>query len=185
MRKSAVSLAAVLVLALLAAGIALAPGVRAQNYPPPVGSLSVEGASTTPGSTTNVTATVLDNSGDPVEGAEVTFTITSQPGTDARWANGGLEITATTGANGIATAVLTAGSTTGNIIIETVSGEKTSQVTVTVASKSGSGLPTTGGAPPLEGSGSGVPAWQIAFMAVGVAALAGGFAIVVRRNKRA
>ena len=181
MRKSTVSLAAILVLALLAAGIAIAPGVRAQNYPPPVGSLSVEGASTTPGSTSNVTATVLDNSGDPVEGAEVTFTITSQPGTDARWANGGLEITATTGANGIATAVLTAGSTTGNIIIETVSGEKTSQVTVAVQS----GLPTTGGAPPLEGSGSGVPAWQIAFLAAGAAALLGGFAIIVRRNKRA
>ncbi len=110
----------------------------------------------------------------------MTFTIISQPGNDAEWADGGLETTATTDANGVATVVLKAGSDPGNIIIETVSGEKTSQVTVAVES----GLPTTGGAPPLEGSGSGVPAWQIAFLAVGAAALAGGFAIVVRRNKR-
>ena len=180
MRKSAASLAVVLVLSLLAGGIVLSQGVRAQSYPPPVGSLSVQAGSTSPGSTTNVTATVLDNNGDPVAGAGVTFTIISQPGSDAEWAAGGLETTTTTGANGIATAVLKAGSVPGNIIIETVSGVKTSQVTVAVQS----GLPTTGGAPPLEGSGSGVPAWQIAFLAAGAAALAGGFAIVVRRNKR-
>lgn len=79
--------------------------------------------------------------------------------------HGGLETTATTDANGIATAVLRAGSDPGNIVAVE------------------SGLPTTGGAPPLERSGSGVPALQIAFLAVGAAALAGGFAIVVRRNR--
>lgn len=185
MRKSAVSLAAVLVLGLLIGGIALAPGVRAQNYPPPVGSLSVTGASTTTGSTTNVTATVLDNSGDPVEGADVTFTIISQPGNDAAWANGKLQDTASSNASGVATAVLSVGSTAGNIIIETISGEKTSQVTVTVQKAGAGGLPDTGGAPPVEGSGSGVPAWQIAFLAVGAAALAGGFLAIVRRNRKA
>jgi hypothetical protein len=181
MRKSAVSLAAIVVLGLLVGGLTLAEGVRAQTYPPPVGSLSVQAASTSPGSTTNVTATVLDNAGAPVNGATVTFRIVSQPGDDATWADGSQETTALTDANGIATAVLNAGSATGSIIIETVSGAKTSQVTVAVES----GLPTTGGAPPVEGSGSGVPAWQIAFLAIGAAALAGGLVIIARRNKRA
>ncbi len=183
MRKSAMGLAAILVLSLLIGGLNLSESVGAQNYPPPVGSLSVTAASTTPGSTTNVTATVLDNSGSPVEGAEVTFTITSQPGTDAQWPNGTLTTTATTDANGVATAVLSAGSTTGSIIIETLSGEKTSQVTVAVAAEAG-GLPDTGAAP-SEGSGGGLPTWQIALLAIGGAALASGFAIIVRRNKRA
>jgi hypothetical protein len=181
MRKSAVSLAAILILGLLLGGITLATGVRAQSYPPPVGSLSVKAGSTTPGSTTNVTATVLDNNGDPVEGAQVTFTIISQPGTDAAWTGGGLETTATTDANGVAIAVLKAGSDPGNIVVETVSGEKTSQVTVAVQSS----LPSTGGAPAVEGTGSGIPTWQIAFLAVGAATLAGGLVIMVRRNKRA
>lgn len=185
MRKSAVSLAAVLVLGLSLGGMALVQGVQAQTYPPPVGSLTVTASSTTPaaGATTTITATVLDNSGDPVDGAEVTFQIVSQPGSDAQWANGELETTGTTDANGVATAVLSVGSTAGNIIVETVSGEKTSQVTLAVASEAG-GLPETGGSP-SAGSGSGMPpAWQIAFMALGAAVLAGGFAVFVRRSKR-
>lgn len=159
----------------------LSQGVRAQNYPPPVGSLTVEAASTSPGSTTNVTATVLDNAGGPVEGAAVLFRIISQPGDDAQWAGGGLETTATTDANGVATAVLSAGSSLGSIIIETISGEQTSQVTVAVES----GLPATGSAPLLEGSRSGVPAWQIVFIVAGAAALAGGFVVMARRNRKA
>ena len=186
MPKSAMGLAATLVLSLVIGGLALSEGVRAQSYPPPVGSLSVTAASTTPGSTTNVTATVLDNSGSPVEGAEVTFTITSQPGTDAQWANGTLTTTATTDANGVATAVLSAGSTTGSIIIETLSGEKTSQVTVAVAAEAEVPVevPPTGGAP-AEGSEGGLPTWQIALLAIAGAALAAGFMIVTRRNRRA
>src|SRR3990170_2721139 len=127
MRKLAAGLAAVFALSILAGGLILASEVRAQTYPPPVGSLSVRAASTSTGSTTDVTATVLDNNGNPVEGAEVTFRITSQPGDDAQWEGGGLETTALTDADGVATAVLLAGSDPGNIIIETISGDKTSQ----------------------------------------------------------
>jgi len=181
MRKLAAGLAAVFALGILAGGLILAGEVRAQTYPPPVGSLSVEAASTTAGSTTDVTATVLDESGNPVEGAEVVFRIVSQPGDDATWADGSQETTALTDANGIATAVLNAGSDTGSIIIETVSGAKTSQVTVAVEEAA---LPPTGSAP-SESAGSGVPTWQIVFMAAGAAALAGGLVIMARRNKRA
>jgi len=183
MRKLAAGLAAVFALSILAGGLILASEVRAQTYPPPVGSLSVTAASTTTGATTDVTATVLDESGNPVEGAEVVFRIVSQPGDDATWADGTLETTALTNASGVATAVLNAGSDTGSIIIETVSGAKTSQVTVAVEEEAG-GLPPTG-ASPGSGSDGGVAAWQIAFLVIGAAVLAGGLVIMARRNKRA
>ena len=180
MRQSTISLAAVLLLGLFVGGIILSPGVRAQNYPPPVGSLSVKAGTTAPGASSNVTATVLDNAGNPVLGATVTFRITSQPGSDAHWANGKLETTATTDAKGVAAAVLVAGATKGNVIIETISGEKTSQVVVAVQDPD---LPTSGGAPP-QGSESGLPTWQIAFLAIGAAALVSGFTIMIRRSRR-
>lgn len=184
MPRSAMGFAAILVLGLWMGGLIPAQGASAQSYPPPVGSLSVEAATTTPGATTNVTATVLDNAGSPVEGAEVIFRILSQPGTDACWADGGLETTAITDANGVATAVLTAGSAPGSIIIETLSGDKTSQVTVAVQGEAEgpAEVPVTGGAPP-EGSGGGLPAWQIALLAIVAGTLAGGFAMMIRRSK--
>ena len=186
MPRSAIGLAAILVLALWIGGLILAQGATAQTYPPPVGSLSVEAASTTPGATSNVTATVLDNAGNPVEGAEVIFTIASQPGSDAHWLDGGLETTAITDANGVATAVLVAGSQAGNIIIETLSGEKTSQVTVAVqeGAEVPVEVPTTGGAP-AESPDGGLEAWEIALLAIGAGALAGGFSIMIRRNRKA
>jgi hypothetical protein len=185
MRRSVLSLAAILVLGLCAGGLALAQEARAQNYPPPVGSLSVEAASTTPGATTDVTATVLDAAGSPVVGTEVIFRITSQPGTDAHWVDAGLETTAITDANGVATAVLVAGTEPGNIIIETLSGEKTSQVTVAVAEgqQVPVGVPTTGGTPPGGGE-HGLATWQIALLAALAGTLASGFAVMIRRSKR-
>ena len=183
MRKLAAGLVAMLALGILAGGLILTGEAHAQSYPPPVGSLSVEAASTTTGGTSDITATVLDESGNPVEGAEVVFRIVSQPGDDATWADGSVETTALTDASGIATAVLNAGSDTGSIIIETVSGAKTSQVTVEVAAAA-SGLPPTGASPDSE-SDSGVAAWQIVFLAVGAAVLAGGLVIIARRNNRA
>jgi len=183
MRKLAAGFAAMLALGVLAGGLIPAGGGRAQSYPPPVGSLSVEAASTTTGATSDITATVLDESGNPVEGAEVVFRIVSQPGDDATWADGTVETTALTDASGIAIAVLNAGSNPGSIIIETISGAKTSQVTVAVEEAAPGGLPPTG-ASPGGGRDSGVAAWQIAFLAAGAAALTGGFIIIARRNRR-
>ena len=184
MRKLAAGLAAVLAVVVLTGGLVTGGGVRAQSYPPPVGSLSVEAtsATTTTGGTSDITATVLDESGNPVEGAEVVFRIVSQPGDDATWSDGSQEITALTDASGIAMVVLSAGSNPGSIIIETVSGAKTSQVTVTVEEAAPGGLPPTGASP--AGKGDGVAAWQIAFLAFGAAALGGGFVIIARRNRR-
>jgi hypothetical protein len=183
MGKLAAGFAAVFTLSILAGGLVLAGEARAQTYPPPVGSLSIEAGSTTTGGTSDVTATVLDESGNPVEGAEVVFRIVSQPGDDATWSDGSIEITALTDANGLATAILNAGSNPGDIIIETISGAKTSQVTVAVAAAAG-GLPPTG-ASPDSGGGGGVATWQIVFVAIGAALLAGGIVVMARRNKRA
>jgi len=183
MRKLAAGFAAMLAVGILAGGLIAASEVQAQSYPPPVGSLSVEAASTTTGGTSDVTATVLDESGNPVEGAEVVFRIVSQPGDDATWADGGVETTALTDTSGIAIAILNAGSKPGSIIIETISGAKTSQVTVAVEEAAPGGLPPTG-APPSSGD-DGVAAWQIAFLAAGAAALTGGLMIIARRNRRA
>lgn len=179
MYKPTARLAAILTLALLLS-LTMAQGARAQTYPPPVGSLSVESSTTatTVGATADITATVLDNAGDPIEGAEVLFIIASQPGDDAQWSNSETEITVETNADGVATAVLSVGSTPGTIIVETVSGEQTSQVTITVA-----GQPETGGAPPLASGGDGWSTWQVALVAIGVMAIVGGITIVARRRR--
>jgi hypothetical protein len=182
MRKFAQRMAAVLAIG-LAAGLVWAASAAAQTYPPPAGSLSVTASSTTPGGSSNVSATVLDDSGAPIEGAEVTFTIISQPGSDARFANGETTTTGTTGADGVATVVLYAGADPGSIIIETQSGEQTSQVTVAVE-ESAAGpaeVPSTGAAP---GDG-GIPLWQLAFVLIGLGALAGGLWRLRRANREA
>jgi hypothetical protein len=163
-------------LALLIGGLVLASEARAQTYPPPVGSLAVEAAAAPPGGTTDVDATVLDNDGNPVEGADVDFAIVSQPGDDAHWDNGELQTTETTEADGVATAVLYAGSTPGDIVIETVSGGMTSQVTVGVA-EGASNLPAGGGLP-ADGS-EGPAGWQVGLLIGVLAALAGGFVRVM------
>jgi hypothetical protein len=183
MRTSAFGLTAALALALFWGALSTTGEGSAQSYPPPVGSLSVEAPSTTPGGSSNVTATVLDNDGNPVEGAEVVFTIISQPGDDAHWADGGLQTTAITGADGVATAILVAGSSPGTIIIETTSGEKTAQVTLGVEEEA-EGLPPTGGLPTRDEGSGGVAVWQIVFLATGAVALAAGLTAMIRRNNR-
>lgn len=183
MKRLQIGLTAILALAMLLTLWVVGEGVRAQTYPPPVGSLSVQASATTPavGSSTTLTATVLDPAGQPVAGAEVTFKIVSQPGADAQFANGATEITATTDANGTATAVLSVGSSTGNIIIEIVSGEKTSQLTLQVQ-PSGEAFPPTGSTPPSSEGGGALPFW-LALVLGGMAALfVGGAVVLIRRR---
>lgn len=180
MRAIRATLTAAMILGLLLTLAALQGAASAQPYPPPVGSLSAEATPSpaAPGATTTVTGTVLDNSGDPVPDAEVVFQIDSQPGTDAQFSNGETEITGTTDASGVATAILSVGSTPGNIIVTLVSGEKTSQVTVQVQSPAA--VPPTGGQPQSSEGDSGLAAWQVALIAAGVAILLSGGVIALR-----
>ncbi len=169
-----------MILGLLLALTVLSGVAAAQTYPPPVGSLTTKATPTTPapGTTTTVTATVLDSAGKPVAGAPVVFQIDSQPGTDAKFSNGLPQITATTDATGTATVSLSAGGTPGNIIVKTTSGEMTSQVTVQV--RSAVGAPPTGGQPP-EDSDGGLAVWQAVLIAAGAAVLLSGSIIAARR----
>ena len=146
MRAIRLSLATAMILGLLLPVAMLKGFVSAQPYPPPVGSLSaaVAPSPAVVGATSTITATVLDSSGTPVSGAEVVFQIASQPGVGVTFANGLTQITALTGANGVATAVLSVGSVPGTIIVKMVSGQMASQATVQVQEP---GLPPTGGPP--------------------------------------
>ena len=183
MRGSVVSLLGTTVLALMMLVAAQSSTIQAQPYPPPVGSLSVAASSTTPpaGSTTTVSATVLDNSGNPVADAEVVFQIESQPASGALFSNGLSEITVLTDENGIAIAILSVGGTPGEIIVTMLAGDKTSQVALQVQGAPG-GAPPTGGPPAADTGGDGLDTWQLALMALGLTVvLAGG--VILRRRK--
>ena len=182
MSAKRIGLTATTILGLLLTLAVLNGTAGAQTYPPPVGSLTTQSSSTVPsaGTTTTLTATVLNSSGAPVPGSSVVFQISSQPGTDARFSNGLTEITATTDATGTATAVLSVGRTPGGIIVKTISGDKTSQLTLQV--QSAVGVPATGGQPPSEGNG-GITAWQAAIIAAGIVILLSGGVIAARRRR--
>ena len=144
--------AAKLMIVALAAGRLLWGASQAMaNYPPPVGSLSAGASDTTPepGSDVTVTCTVLDSSGNPMANELCTFVITSQPGGASF--DGSSSTTGVTDANGVATAVLSAGATPGTIVLETQSGAMSSQVTLTTGAEPAE-LPSTGGAPGETGS---------------------------------
>ena len=163
---------------ILATGAALGSRAWAQTYPPPVGSVTVASASTTPlaGDSTELTATVRDNEGNPIADQDVTFSITSQPGNDASL--GSLSKTVKTDQNGVAKVSLFAGSTPGNIVVEIVAGEKTSQLTIQVL---GALLPVTGGPPPEDERD--VAYWLIALIAAGAITMTGALAILARRRR--
>ncbi len=181
MRSTRMFLTAAAIMGLLLAAVVLGATGRAQPYPPPVGSLSVATSTTTPstGSTTTLTATVLDNAGNPVADAEVLFQIVTQPGADARFSNGQTSIAGKTGPDGIATATLSVGSTTGNILVKMIAGDKTSQLTLQV--QGAPGAPPTGGEPPSEGAG-GPAGWQAVLIAAGLFVLLAAAVILVRRR---
>ena len=185
MRAIRLSLATAMILGLLLPVAMLKGFVSAQPYPPPVGSLSAGASPTAPtvGGTSTVTAAVLDNAGNPVSDADVLFQIVSQPGTGVTFANGLTQITARTGTNGVATVVLSAGTTPGTVIVKVVSGDKTSQLTLQVQPAGPVPVPAAGGPPPSEGGGGGLTAWQAALIAAGIVILLSGGAVVVRRRR--
>jgi hypothetical protein len=100
------------------------------QYPPPAGSVtgSVNNPAPSPGASVTVTCTVTNSQGQPVANEPCTFSIVSQPGTNASL--GAPSVTANTNAQGIATAVLSVGTTPGAIVVKVSAMGVQSQVTV-------------------------------------------------------
>lgn len=173
----------------LGVGTLLALGLLTQvsaQYPPVTGSLVLAAGETTPvvGEDVEVTAAVLDENGQPVVGAECTFSIGQQPGNDASVEAGPF----TTDAAGNVSTTLNAGSTAGQIVVEASCGQLSAQVTLT-AQAAASG--TTPAAPPasLPGTGASVAdddggAWAFwALIGAGAFVGLGGVALAWRRMK--
>lgn len=165
-KKLAVSLLTIGAVAFILA----ASAASAQVYPPEGKSLAVEASDPTPnpGESVDVTAQVTDSDDKGVAGADVMFTITSNPG-DAEFKNGEQSITEMTDGDGYATVVLHTGDQPGAIVIRVEAAGEVSQVTVTTGDPQS--LPTTGGAP--IASAGGIPLTALAAAAAGIALLAG------------
>jgi hypothetical protein len=144
------------VLALLFCGSGRLSTVLAQ-YPPPAGAVTVSVDETAPptGGSVEVTCTVVDSAGAPVANEPCTFTIVSQPGTDASL--GTTSVTVVTDDDGVATAILSTGSTPGLIVVEVKALGVSSRVSVATGVEPGLAPPTgTSGAPaavPASGAG--------------------------------
>jgi len=178
MWRPTVSLIVISLLVALA-GAALTSEARAQVYPPPVGSLTLTSESTSAPTRASIglTATLRDDQGNPIADQDVTFTIVSQPGDDASL--GSLSHTVKSDQNGLAQVTLFTGSTLGQIVIDVVAGEKTSQITVQVLEEA---LPATGGPPPQDQDGEGFSVWLIAIIAGGALTMMGGLIILARHR---
>ncbi len=177
---NAIALAGIAVIATLVASWIVAFA----QYPPPVGSVTTTSSNTSPttGTSVTVTCTVLDTQGNAVANEPCTFTIVSQPGTDATL-EGGTTVTKTTNAQGKATAALSAGSAPGQIVVSTNARSITSQVTVSAQAATPTpaatlapgavpgGAPPTGGGPP-GGGGQPLGLWIVVALAGTAAALA-------------
>ena len=121
--------AALVILAGAGLGI-FAPAAANAQYPPENVTLLVAAGDLNPtvGGTVAITASANDAAGQPIEGEDCIFTITSQPGTDASVD----PETATTDAQGLATTTLHTGSTAGDISVETGCAGVTEVLTVVV-----------------------------------------------------
>jgi hypothetical protein len=140
-----------------------------EETPPGEGSVDVEisDPDVEVGDEVDVTATVVDENGNPVVGEDCTFSIADQPGDDASVEEGPV----TTDENGQATATLNAGSTPGTVQVLAECGDFSEVLDVVVAPAS---LPATGGA----ASESGSQVWLIAILVgAGALALTGGLAL--------
>jgi len=147
------------------------------QYPPPVGSVtaSVSEPAPTTGASVTATCVVVDSQGQPVADEPCTFTIISQPGTDATL--GAPSVTVNTNAQGVATATLSVGTKPGTIVVGLSAMGIQSQVTVNTQTPAAT-VPAGAepGAAPPTGAGDGeegqVPTavWGVAIgAAVGLA----------------
>jgi len=147
------------IFSVVAAALALSAGagiIHAQ-YPSPVGSVtaSTNAVVAPAGSSTTLTCQVNNAAGAPIAGAGCTFSIVSEPGTDA--AVGSKVITKITDASGQATTNLYTGSTPGVIVVRMDSGQLSSTVLVQVTGSAAAAAPPPAApvsiAPPSTGDG--------------------------------
>jgi len=103
----------VVVLAVVAALIGSLSVKETAAYPAPAGSATLSGSSTTVsvGGTAELTLTVVNSAGSPIAGKSCDLYISSQPGTDASI----IQDSATTGADGVITGSLYAGTARGTV----------------------------------------------------------------------
>jgi hypothetical protein len=151
------------------------------QYPPPVGGVTAGVSNPAPGTGATVTATclVVDSQGQPVANEPCTFTIISQPGTDATL--GGPSVTANTNAQGIATAVLSVGTKSGAVVLGVSAMGVESQVTVNAQAPSATVQPSAtlppgaqpGAAPPTGAGEPGEGQVPTAVWAVAIGAAVG------------
>lgn len=171
------------ILAALVASLLALPlfhGAARAQYPPPTGNvtLAAETTTATSGSTVPISATVRDQYGSVVAGATCTFSITSQPGTDASVVAGPF----ITDANGVARSTLNVGSTAGTIVVDCLCGELSGQTTVVNSSAAAVGLPPTG-----TGQADDTPAgiaWALSLAAGAALGIGGTLAVIMVRRAR-
>jgi len=170
------------ILAALVASLLALPlfhGAARAQYPPPTGNVTLAAETTAPtlGSTVPISATIRDQYGSVVAGATCTFSITSQPGTDASVLAGPF----TTDVNGVARTTLNVGSTAGTIVVDCLCGELSGQVSV-VSSAAAVGLPPTG-----TGQADDTPAgiaWALSMAAGAALGIGGTLAVIMMRRAR-
>ncbi len=172
------------ILAALVASLLALPlfhGAARAQYPPPTGNvtLATETTAATPGSTVPISATVRDQFGSVVAGTTCTFSVTSQPGTDATVLAGPF----ITDASGVARSNLNVGSTPGTIVIDCLCGELSAQATVVNSTEAAAvGLPSTG-AGQTDDSPAAI-AWALTIAAGAALGIGGTLAVIMVRRPR-
>lgn len=147
----------------------------------PTTTISADNASVATGGETNVTVNIVDDAGNPVAGTECTFSISSQPGTDASVDAGPV----TTDANGNATTTVQVGSTEGQIDIEATCGSETVTVSVVAgaAASPPASLPQAGAEGVTSTGGSASTLLVMLLAALGVTLTGAG--LIAVRNRQA
>ena len=139
------------------------------------------------GGSTIVLAAFADDNDEPISGVDITFSIETQPGSDANLEDEA-ELTKTSDSEGVAKATLNVGSDPGEIVVSATAEGQTETVTITVVGAgeaSPAQNPTAGAEPtPIEGAssgaeeedGGGTSAWPyvVGGVVIALAALGGG-----------